>query len=567
MRRKVYLLAPALTVVGLGVIASIAWALSGGAASPSVPSSMISCGTCHSMEQEVMTWVQGSHGDVACLQCHRENDAAWVRHEFAERTQTMAATPVTPAIHAVPIQMPDERCENCHAPQLEALSRGMKPPPIQPAASAAAHQPEPLSIRVEHDVHINGNPGLKCVDCHTIHGPLPDTSDSRDLYHQRCQNCHDEEQVAIAVTGTVSCAACHNEAARVAPGNHKNETQWLKDHGEAGKSRTCGQCHLAQSAGPHDSLSSPEAFPSQTQDACLACHAGVTMPHQPNFLAVHGQGFLAAATGTCESCHSPDQSPIKPTPHHATATFCTDCHAQPMPHPAAFMPTHGTLALKSPATCTACHSARNPVNAAAPHASAGLCATCHDTYRHPAGWIGTHGESSLTAPRGTCEACHAPNQNRDKPAAHASAQFCSDCHAQPMPHPAAFRPAHGKEALQAPATCATCHSVRNPANPTAPHASAQFCAGCHDAYRHPAGWVGSHGDRVTEACATCHTVEMKQTQPGQHNACSVCHTGGAWHPKMWFISHGQAVRDQGQEGCMKCHEAIEPKCSECHRSR
>lgn len=622
MRRKVCLMVPALTVVCLGAVFGIVWVVSDGAASPPAPEKPVSCGTCHSMAKEVQAWQQGPHGDLACLQCHAENDPSWVRHEYAELTPEMAKASPEAGSHTVAMQVPDQRCETCHEPQMQQIRQDITPAPLRAASAVSGNAGRPMVIIAAHDLHVSGQAGMKCVDCHTVHGARAGTPEYRDSYHDRCQDCHDQQHVTIAVAGSVSCAACHREPASVAPQTHQSETQWQREHGKAGRGQTCGQCHLADSAGPHSKLSSPEAFPSTTQDACAACHAGLAMPHQPDFLALHGEQFLSAPAGTCETCHAPDKTLITPVPAHATARFCTDCHAQPMPHPESFAITHGPLALKSPGTCTVCHSSQNQARPAAPHASAGFCASCHDSYRHPANWIGTHGQQAQTATGGTCEACHAPNGNRDQPAPHATARFCTDCHAgvamphppgylkvhgrqavsapqgtcdachsqaknpvkptpdhasaqfctschvQPMPHPASFRPAHGKEALQAPATCETCHSARNPANATAPHASPTFCAGCHDAYQHPAGWVGTHGARVTEACATCHTVEMQQGQPGQHNACSACHTGSsAWHPQMWFISHGQVVSTQGQEGCMKCHEAVEPSCSQCHRSR
>lgn len=422
---------------------------------------LLSCGRCHSMEREVATWQSGPHSDLACLACHEAGDPNWVRHEFSDRSDQMAEA-VGGTIHqTLPIKVPDERCTDCHAPQQDALMRDLIPAPLQPTASGAAQSSapgSPMTVRAMHHLHMNEEPDLSCTDCHSVHA---DPAKAPDQSHQRCLTCHDEQKVTIPVSSSTGCAACHTDPAAVAPETHKSASQWLDRHGTASSVQLCGQCHLAQSAGPHGPLGDPARFPS-TSDACAACHAGVPMPHPADYLSGHGSASLKASPGTCENCHTPARSPIQPPPVHAGASFCKDCHLQPMPHPSSFVNSHGFEALKAPATCSACHS----------------------------------------------------NQN--------------------------------------------------PARPTAAHASPSFCANCHSGYQHPAGWVGGHGEKVDASCSTCHATG----QSGGHNACSECHTAsGEWHPNMWFVSHARAVATEGEAGCARCHDHVEPSCSKCHRSR
>jgi predicted CXXCH cytochrome family protein len=462
MRRSFWLLPVAVLVgaaaIGFGLLGEGRSQAAGEQPSPKV----LACGTCHSMEKQVSTWEQGPHQAVACLQCHDEGDPGWVRHEFVEKNTDMSAH--APADLRTPeLKAENDRCLTCHDKQLEMLKQDLTPPPVGKGAAASADTGKPLAIKAAHDVHLNGKAKLTCVDCHaqSAHGPVPGTDAWRDDAHSRCQTCHDQQQVTLKVTGDVSCSACHVDPAGVAPADHKDATAWMKTHGQASQTQSCGTCHLSETAGAHTALANPTAFPStQSQDACAACHAGVTMPHAANYLANHGQAYLAAKEGTCETCHSPERTLVTPVPEYAQPQFCTACHLQSMPHPANYLA------------------------------------------------------------------------------------------------------AHGEQAMNQPATCEACHSRKNPAKPQAAHASTNFCASCHDAYQHPAGWVAGHGTKVDATCATCHTM---QGQPGQHNACASCHTGEKWHPDLFFVSHGREVEQNGKEGCMTCHNEVQPSCTQCHR--
>ncbi|HWI54000.1 MAG TPA: hypothetical protein VNT01_17830 [Symbiobacteriaceae bacterium] len=480
-----------------------------------VAENLLYCGSCHSMENEVLTWQASPHNSVACLECHNFNEFGDVRHDFVDKNEEMAKLAKAQALK---LAVADQRCEECHQPQMDQLLKDITPKPLL-AFTKAPDAGKPMETKALHNTHIKGKAALKCTDCHTsdAHGPTELSTPWRDATHKACLDCHAQKQVKIAVTGSTSCGACHTQPAAVAPSDHKDQAAWKKAHGDSAGSKTCGQCHLAESAGPHTQISSPDAFPSATKDACTSCHAGVPMPHPDNFLSTHGKVSMASKAGTCESCHAPSAAAGGTATAPAakgSAPSCTECHAQPMPHPANYLAVHGDKALASPSSCTECHSPANPANPGAKYASAG---------------------------------------------------YCIDCHLQPMPHPDGFLAVHGTTAQKAPATCEACHSPKNQAKPASAHANAAYCSKCHDSYQHPTGWVAAHGESVTESCATCHTL---QGQPGQHNACSTCHTSdGVWHPDMWYVKHANVVTEKGDAACMTCHNEVEPSCSKCHRDR
>jgi len=517
MRKKMRLLLSGVVAGGAIILLSGFFFVHAGAAGASGSPSFLPCASCHTMEKQVAAWKNGSHKDIACLQCHESQDPNMVRREFLDKGQEMAAANKQHTL-ALPVQ--DQTCTTCHAKEMADIGRDVNP------ANGKA-----MPVKAAHDLHVNGKPGLKCTDCHTIHSAATSAAQRKDAMHDLCQSCHDQKQVKLAVNSSVSCAACHVDPASVAPADHKDPAVWLKQHGKAVLGgQACGTCHLGPSAGAHTPIARTESFPTKDPDTCTTCHGGVTMPHEQSFLANHGAAYRNAPKDTCERCHgstAPNSANLATstvTFEGTNAPFCASCHAgQPMPHPAGYLKLHGADALKSPASCGACHSSQNKVNPKAPYARDSFCTNCHG---------------------GTV-----------------------------MPHPANYLTIHGKEAAKSTAVCEACHSPKNPANPSAAHASPAFCTNCHDNYRHPAGWVVDHGTKVTEACAACHSVAGKTPAGGQtepHNACAACHTqataGGKWHPDYWFITHSKAVAQQGKAGCMKCHDNGKLSCTRCHKN-
>jgi len=406
-----------------------------------------------SMNPEVTVWDHGPHASIACLQCHEEVDPQQLRTAYAKGDQIDLAGW---------LKIDQERCADCHAPQMEHLLQDRIPSPLN--GSPGAEVGQPMAVRALHDKHINGTAEASCLDCHadSAHGPVAGTPEWQEATHTNCLTCHEEQKVAITVTGSTSCGACHVEPVAVAPTDHANLAAFMGTHGES--DRNCGACHLAPSAGTPDRLSNRSAFLLATPgDSCMACHQGVTMPHPEAFLAQHGQAWLNAKSGTCESCHAADQSPVQPLPQHASAQFCADCHLVPMPHPSQFLSSHGSQSLQSPQVCANCHSAKNPVSQRAPHAQEGYCTNCHNAYEHEAGWVASHGDQVDQ----TCSTCHATQGESVDSATH---NACSSCHTSNGTwHPSMWFIKHGRVVnTEGDAACMTCHSEVEPS-----------CGKCH----------------------------------------------------------------------------------------
>ncbi|MFZ5814949.1 MAG: cytochrome c3 family protein [Bacillota bacterium] len=458
MRRlPVFLLLLLLVLLGVGALSLS----TGGAAGEAPPQAVLACAECHSMEREVATWAGSVHKDLTCLECHKEGDVTWVRHEFLERNDQMAAH-ARSEIHTIPLKTYNERCVTCHEEQLDALKQDRIPQPL-PGAPAKPDAGQPMAIRALHDKHLNGKEPMDCVACHLdeVHGPAQGTEERRESAHRTCLECHEQKQVRLEVAeGDVSCAACHLEVEAITPEDHREARAWARAHGQASEVQNCGSCHLSASAGPHDSaVTNPASFQISQQDACLTCHAGLTMPHPASFVARHGQEALAAKEGTCEACHAPAEGEAA-APAHADPQFCSACHLQPMPHPDGYLGVHGAEALAAPATCEACHSNKNPVNATAPHASKTYCASCHNAYQHPRGWVAAHGSQV----KESCATCHSVQQGEG------GHNACAACHtSEGSWHEKMWFIKHGKQVkAEGDAACLNCHSEVEPS-----------CSKCH----------------------------------------------------------------------------------------
>ncbi len=402
-----------------------------------------------SMSTEVVGWDQGPHSSVACLQCHEEVDPQQLKDAYVAGDKIDLASWMAVA---------QQRCEECHAPQMKHLLQDRVPAPLHGSPTPEVGQP--MAVKALHDKHINGKAATTCMDCHadSAHGPLSGTPEWRDATHSTCQDCHTEQQVTIPVAGSTSCGACHVDPGTVAPADHTNMAAFMGSHGRS--EQNCAACHLSLSAGTSTKLSDPAFYLSSNEDTCVTCHQGMTMPHPVGFLSQHGHASLTAKAGTCESCHSPERSPVQPLPDHASPQFCADCHLVPMPHPASFMAGHGAEALQSPRVCANCHSSKNQANPGAPHTREDYCTACHNTYQHEAGWVASHGD-------------------------------------------------------QVDDSCTTCHSTHGEAT------THNACASCHNSSGtwHPSMWFITHGRAVNtggkEPCMACHA----EVEP----SCSKCH--------------------------------------------
>lgn len=261
-----------------------------------------------------------------------------------------------------------------------------------------------------------------------------------------CALCHSEHTAALDSTAHthVSCYDCHVESAwklpeRKAaelfrmypralggvrldgPGQPLSRTGCTKCHDNgpagtlesgglrinheacAGEPGRCGDCHGGVAHGDvvrwsrtpvmDDCLACHDEYGASLE--CDTCHDGKLelqrlasgpwqVTHGPNWQATHGMGNL----GTCTACHEPAK--------------CVGCHNTEVPHPEAYLNTHGKDAVKPDAKCLDCHRTK------------GWCTSCHGVEMpHPNGFLPRHSEAAEGYNDPVCHACHAPADCRN----------------------------------------------------------------------------------------------------------------------------------------------------------
>jgi hypothetical protein len=142
---------------------------------------------------------------------------------------------------------------------------------------------------------------------------------------------------------------------------------------------------------------------------------------------------------------------------------------------------------------------------------------------------------------------------------------CEDCHVVPTHQPdrivvppmqKCFTPCHSQEEdAQAPGACGACHPADFPLVP---------------ANHNQAGWLppaevqlvktvqGTHSDMALQDQAYCDMCHARQF-------CLDCHQTPMPHGGDWQAAHPQQVRDQGGQGCERCHPQ-EYLCNDCHHT-
>ncbi|MCB9684030.1 MAG: hypothetical protein H6738_01240 [Alphaproteobacteria bacterium] len=233
----------------------------------------------------------GKHADVACEQCH-PNDQ-WSDRPHASCEDCHADD--DPHQHA----FGPERCTECHQPT------GWKERLFDHAAgthfSLAPQHEEVACLDCHTSVTTFGGLGQECTGCH---------EDTRPFGHYKgtCETCHggpawipaDLGDVDHAVTGfplegihsRLPCASCHEEG-----------------HPRAEANGECVGCHATDDVHRH-----------QLGDACGDCHVPLTWTrtrfrHFSTGWPLRGAHRLVA----CESCHT--------VSYVATPRDCAPCHA------------------------------------------------------------------------------------------------------------------------------------------------------------------------------------------------------------------------------------------------
>ena len=257
-------------------------------------------------------------------------------------------------------------------------------------------------------------------------------------------------------------------------------------------SAQCTQCHTkTREATPRDGLIINHEIHAKDNINCTTCHNRVAHPerekltlasneHHDDWLSMdgcfrcHGLESGARAPGRCAACHAADFKLVPPS-HEKTNWY--NAYGASKGHAAAAMEVEKRVAEAEKAQGEKSTSEKGKAEAKEelkPMAEVDTCMTCH------------------------------------KPA------FCTGCHGMKLPHNAAFKKDHAKQAAAAPASCGTCH-----ARSAAEAASKGYCSACHHPMSTPGvPWLTQHETAVKTAdaqrCFACHKEQQ----------CSYCHVRG-----------------------------------------
>ena len=343
-----------------------------------------------------------------------------------------------------------------------------------------------------------------------------------------CQKCHETgKQVTVE-----KCLACHRPVAdriRLRKGVHRNAT---------GDCVTCHVEHAGEDA---------ELRPFNTKTFDHAREAGFPLDGRHANVACatcHKTRSFLTAQPACATCHADVHK-------GQLGRDCARCHALNI----GFKETrrlfdHGRtsfplIGAHVKIDCARCHpNGRFKASASPGGASAGACATCHQTpHKTPVG--------------ANCVACHSSETWKTDKIEHARTGFVL-------------------KGLHAKVECATCH--RQAATRVA--LKFQRCADCHS---------DPHAGRFRQDCASCHNERGFGGAPFDHTAqthfaltgahtklqCTACHkaTGGAVTGRAGSLARsGRAVNFGGLNGeCASCHRDVHtgeagPNCVACHSS-
>lgn len=432
------------------------------------------CKTCHSMKYYYNTWVDSSHKEVTCFDCH------------------IGYTPVE-AVKPMPVTKK----------QYWALTFGDKTINISKYMSKVKEGVVVINRQVDRAnkqikfakarlfdigkmfsaVFAISNPDYisplwsNCLKCHKDLISKTSKTDNTGHYQHlkqgmRCDQCHGTVIHGRAASmNRDSCIACHKEPFKK-PASHKT-AEFQVTHGKSYVTRrACTICHVK----------------GGMEKLCMDCH-GVQMPHRDDYTSIHVQSIRPAGIKTCMSCHKDNEN--KGTIKRNTTVTCSRCHGSAMPHKGNYKTilSHGSLVKsKGTSSCYACH---NPVN----------CNNCHGgvPMPHPPKFVSQHMTATQKIGEDKCFNCHKSGSGK--------AVDCNSCHKNvAMPHPGGWYGKHFGEKQD----CLICHSSKNPVNSKAPYANDKFCDKCHSIEK----W---HHDTAGD-CRVCHVPEK----------CAECHGYNLW---------------------------------------
>ncbi len=538
------------------------------AATPALAQDNEKCFDCHSDEElegtfageEMFMFVAEDayatsiHGDMACIECHKDIDPKRRRHSTRKDLERAD-------------------CSGCHKTE------------------AAAHNDS------LHGVAATGGDPLAplCADCHGNHDILPST---------------DPDAPTAVMNIPVLCGNCHREGSPVSRTHDISQDNILENysmsiHGkglfEQGLTVTavCTSCHTAHEILPHtDERSS--IHPDNVANTCTSCHGQIERVHRK---VIEGNLWEEdpGKIPVCVDCHAPHKIRSVFYPDGLADKDCLTCHSDP---DLTMMRKGETVNLfvdenaheNSMHADTACAQCHTDVTVAQERAcetvqSAVDCSICHaeQVTEYQASTHGTlFAEDDRDAP--SCQDCHAkhavlgseqpesPTYPRNVPT------LCGECHR--IGEQAATRieaevddivgsyedSVHGRALIDSglivSATCADCHGAHSelppddPASRVSPDNIAGTCGTCHhgieEEFRTSIHWSADPDpDKEYPTCEDCHASHTisRTEQPGfrtqMMEQCGRCHVD---ETETFFDTFHGKVSRLGAEAVAKCYD-------------
>ncbi len=244
-------------------------------------------------------------------------------------------------------------------------------------------------------------------------------------------------------------------------------------------------------------------------NACLGCHAQVSITHTPHSLPTQDSHHSSIA---CETCHGSGRNHVRSGGDRAQ-----------------ILSFAGQGSEKEDSVCLGCHAASLPSVKHAVHREASIgCVGCHGIHSYK------NTKYMLKQPETTlCETCHTDVKIAFKlPSHHKVSEGvvgCSDCHDP-----------HSGEPMQSPMsiakqnqTCILCHiDTAGPYTNEHPPVRTEGCVSCHAPHGSPNAQLLTKAN-PNDLCTQCHTPTPNYTEPGTkpfHNqkteslACTSCHS-------------------------------------------
>ncbi len=317
-----------------------------------------------------------------------------------------------------------------------------------------------------------------------------------------------------------------------------------------GTPRNCAGCH-AKGARVVATAMSPSHI--VTNDPCESCHTNTA-----TFLGARFN-HVNAYPGSCTTCHNGRIATGKPTNHNhglRMTDSCDRCHKT-----VTWVFTGFNHVGILPGSCaTQCHNGTLATGRPGSHTTAlkstASCDACHRTIA----WYPTFYNHTSVVP-GSCPTCHNGSTAAGKPSNHGGLRgtwSCDQCH-----NTVNWLPARYNHVAATPGSCATCHDGISAAAKPAGHSGAKALMAC-DSCHNTTAWLPAvyrHSGVMPGGCLSCHAAQRPtgHTARGYVASCDACHTIGS----NWVFNH---ALQQGKHTCNSCHSKHHNStpCDYCH---